>query len=85
MKNYWKNFADQNKWVVIGSDMDGITGYQVVHSSDYLEVKSGCYWGGLTRGLSMNKSEMQELADELNEKNEPAPDNPMRNVWHKFQ
>ena len=78
MSKYWKDFADQNKWVVIGSDMDGITGYQVVHSSDYLEVKSGSYWGGLTRGLSMRKSEMQKLADELNEKNEPAPNNPMR-------
>ena len=79
MSNYWKNFADQNKWVVIGSDMDGITGYQVVHSSDYLEVISpGVKWGGLTRGLSMSKSEMQKLADKLNEKNEPAPDNPFR-------
>ena len=78
MSNYWKDFADQNKWLVIGSDMDGISGYQVVHSSDYLEVKSGSYWGGLTRGLSMSKSEMQKLADALNEKNEPAPDNPFR-------
>lgn len=76
--NYWKNFAAQNKWLVIGSDMDGITGYQVVHSSDYLEVTSGCYSSGLTRGLSMSKSEMQNLADELNDNNEPAPENAMR-------
>lgn len=84
MSNYWKDFADQNKWVVIGSDMDGITGYQVVHSSDYLEVISpGVKWGGLTRGLSMSKSEMQKLADELNEKNEPAPNNPFRKYTPK--
>ena len=77
-QNYWKQFADQNKWIVIGSDMDGITGYQVVHTRDYLEVTSGMYWGGLTKGLSMHRSEMQALADELNAKNEPPPENPFR-------
>ena len=80
MANYWKEFADQNKWLVIGSDMDGLTGYQVVHSRDYRKVRSGTYWGGLVKGLSLDQSEMQTLADELNAKNEPPTDNPLKDL-----
>lgn len=66
------------KWVVIGKDMDGITGYCAVHADDVNEYRSGCYWSGITKGLSMYKSEIQELADELNAQNTPRPNNPFR-------
>jgi len=79
--NYWKEYADQNKWLVIGSDMDGLTGYQVVHSIDARSLRSGSYWGGIVKGLSLNKAEMQVLADELNAKNEPPPENPYRGAF----
>jgi hypothetical protein len=70
----------ENKWVVIGSDMDGLTGYQVVHSLDVRSLQSGSYLGSIVRGLSLNRAEMQKKADELNAINEPAPENPFRNV-----
>ncbi len=70
----------ENKWVVIGSDMDGLTGYQVVHSLDVRNLQSGTYLGSIVRGLSLNRAEMQKVADELNANNEPAPENPFRNV-----
>lgn len=70
-----------NKWIVIGKDMDGITGYCAVHSLDVKEYLGGSYWGGITRGLSMDKAEIQKLADELNAKNEPAPENPFRGAF----
>ena len=69
---------EQNKWVVVGKDMDGLTGYSVIHSLDVKSYLSGTYWGSIMRGLSLNKAEMQALADELNAKNEPAPENPYR-------
>jgi len=72
--------TNQTKWVVVASDMDGLTGYQVVHSLDVECVRSGSYWGGIVRGLSLRKSEMEQLAFELNAKNEPAPENPYRNL-----
>lgn len=71
----------ENKWIVVGTDMDGLTGYQVVHSLDKRSLLSGSYCGSITRGLSLNKAEMQKVADELNAKNEPAPENPFRNVF----
>jgi len=80
-KNYCQEYANQNKWLVIGNDMDGLTGYQVVHSLDALSVRSGSYWGGVVKGLSLNKAEMQSLADELNAKGEPAPENPFRKMF----
>ena len=72
--------ALENKWIVVSSDMDGLTGHQVVHSLDASSVRSGTYWGGIVKGLSLDKSEMQKLADELNANNEPPPDNPMRGL-----
>ena len=68
----------QDKWVVIGKDMDGIIGYSAVHTSDVAEYRSGSYSGSIAKGLSMNKSEIQLLADELNARNEPPADNPFR-------
>lgn len=70
----------KNEWVVICSDMDGLNGYQVVHSLDAIQVMKGTYSGNLVKGLSLDKKKMQKLADKLNAKNEPAPDNPFRNV-----
>jgi hypothetical protein len=70
----------ENKWVVVSSDMDGLTGHQVVHSSDAAQVRSGTYWGGLVKDLSLDRAAMQKVADELNAKNEPPPENPFRNI-----
>jgi hypothetical protein len=70
--------AKENKWVVVSSDMDGLTGHQVVHSSDVATVRSGSYLGGLVKDLSLDRAEMQKVADELNARNEPPPENPFR-------
>ena len=76
----------EHKWVVVGMDMDGITGWQVCSTVDASEVQSGSYSGSVVKGLSRNFDEMQKLADELNAKNEPAPENPFRGVsWRRFQ
>ena len=72
--------SNKNEWVVICSDMDGLYGYQVVHSLDANQVRSGCYSGDLVKGLSLDKAKMQELAAKLNAKNEPAPHNPFRGM-----
>ena len=69
--------TEQNKWVVVGSDMDGLTGYQVVHSTHVRKIHSGCYWGGIVEGLSLNKAEMQTLADELTKQNKAPSDHPL--------
>jgi hypothetical protein len=71
---------NENKWIVIASDMDGLTAYQVVHSLDARQVQSGCYSNRLVKDLSLDKAKMQKVADKLNAKNEPAPENPFRNV-----
>jgi hypothetical protein len=71
----------ENKWIVIGKDMDGLTGYTVVHSLDSRDYLNGNYWGGIIKGLSLDKAEMQTLADQLNAKSEPAPENPYRRVF----
>ena len=68
-------------WIVVGSYMDGVPAFQVVHKLDEKDLRSGSYWGGIVKGLSMNKSEMIQLADELNAKNEPAPENKFRGAF----
>lgn len=74
----------EHKWIVVGTDMDGITGYQCVSTLDEAELRSGSYWGGITEGLSMSSKEMQILADKLNANNTPAPENPYRGInWFK--
>jgi hypothetical protein len=70
----------ENKWVVIGSDMDGLTGYQVVHSTHAHKIRSGCYWGGIVEGLSLNRAEMQELADKLNSENQAPSEDPLAQI-----
>ena len=67
----------ENKWVVIGSDMDGLTGYQVVHSTHAHKIRSGSYWCGIVEGLSLNRAEMQKLADKLNLENKAPSDHPL--------
>jgi len=69
-----------NNWVVVGRDMDGITGYSVVHKDDVRSLTSGMYWGGIIKDLSMDKQAMEKVAAELNAKNEPRPENPFRGL-----
>lgn len=65
--NYWtERFNNLPNYIVVGEDMDGITGYTVIHKKDEKEFKSGTYHMKIMNGLSMNKSEMQELADKMN-------------------
>jgi hypothetical protein len=68
-------------WIVVGSYMDGVPAFQVVHKLDERELRSGSYWGGIVKGLSMNKAEMEKIAEELNVKNEPAPENKFRGAF----
>jgi hypothetical protein len=72
--------ATENKWVVVGSDMDGLTGYQVVHSTHAHKICSGCYWGGIVEGLSLNRAEMQVLADKLNSENKAPSNDPLAQI-----
>lgn len=69
-----------NNWVVIGKDMDGVTGYSVVHKDDVRSFTKGYVWSDSVKGLSMNKKEMEKVAAELNAKNEPRPENPFREM-----
>jgi len=69
-----------NNWVVIGQDMDGLTGYSVVHKDDVRSLTSGYVWSGIRKGLSLDRKEMEKVAAELNAKNEPRPENPFRNL-----
>jgi hypothetical protein len=67
MKNYWEErFEKLPNYIVVGEDMDGITGYTVIHKKDERQYRSGSYNMGITHGLSMSKSEMQKVADEMN-------------------
>ena len=69
--NYWtERFNNLPNYIVVGRDMDGITGYTVVHKNDEREFLSGFYHSKIMNGLSMSKSEMQKLADEMNTKSE---------------
>tara|TARA_R110000868_G_scaffold225732_1_gene478010 strand:- start:983 stop:1237 length:255 start_codon:yes stop_codon:yes gene_type:complete len=82
--NYWKQKQKEELamgWLVVAKDMDGLTSYLVCHALDAPDVRTGSYWSGVTRGSSLNKQEMQDLADELNAKNEPAADNIFRGAF----
>lgn len=66
-KTYWEERYDNlPNYIVVGEDMDGIIGYTVIHKKDEKEFRSGCYLWSIMNGLSMNKSEMQKLADKMN-------------------
>ena len=70
-KTYWEErYESLPNYIVIGEDMDGITGYTVIHKKDERQYRSGCYNMGITNGLSMKRSEMQELADKMNKNGE---------------
>lgn len=67
--NYWvERFNNLPNYIVVGRDMDGVTGYTVIHKKDESEWNSSCYRSEIMHGLSMNKSDMQKLADEMNNK-----------------
>lgn len=69
-KTYWEErYENLPNYIVVGRDMDGVTGYTVLHKKDEREYLSGCYHSGIMNGLSMRRSEMQELADEMNKNN----------------
>jgi len=69
--NYWEErFNNLPNYIVVGEDMDGITGYTVIHKKDEKQWRSGSYHMSIMNGLSMVKSEMQKLADEMNSKEE---------------
>ena len=66
-KNYWEErFEKLPNYIVVGRDMDGVTGYSVIHKNDEKEFWSGCYRGSIINGLSLNKSQMEKLADKMN-------------------
>jgi hypothetical protein len=71
---------NENKWIVVGRDMDGLTGYCVVHADDKRDLLSGCFWGGIIKDLSLNRKDMEKVAAELNAKNEPRPENIFRGI-----
>ena len=50
---------------------------RVVHSTHAHKIRSGCYWGGIVEGLSLNRAEMQALADKLNSENKAPSDHPL--------
>jgi hypothetical protein len=82
-KNYWQIKREQELaqgWIVVASDMDGITGYEVVHALDAPDVRRGNYWLGCVQKLTRDRKEAQDFADQLNAKNEPAPENPRRGL-----
>jgi hypothetical protein len=55
-----------NKYIVVGKDMDGLTGWMVIDRANKDELYSGAYRGSIMLGLSLDKKEMVELADNLN-------------------
>lgn len=83
MKNYWQQKREEELakgWLVIASDMDGLTGYQVIHALDAPSVRGGAYWMGVVKKLTLDRKEAQDYADKLNAKNEPAPENRFRQL-----
>lgn len=66
-KSYWEErYENLPNYIVVGRDMDGVTGYTVIHKKDENEWKSTCYRSSIMNGLSMSKLEMQTLAAEMN-------------------
>lgn len=54
-------------YIVVGKDMDGLTGWMVIKSSDKTELFSGAFRGEIILGLSLQKQEMVDLANKLNQ------------------
>lgn len=69
MKNYWEErYKKLPNYIVVGRDGDGMSYYTVVHKKHEREFYSSCYHSSITHGMSLIKSEMQKLADEMNQK-----------------
>tara|TARA_R100000951_G_scaffold28525_1_gene24439 strand:+ start:65 stop:280 length:216 start_codon:yes stop_codon:yes gene_type:complete len=67
MTNYWtERYNNLPNYIVVGADMDGITGFTVVHKDNEKEFNSGNYRGEIMNGLSINRKEMQDKADKMN-------------------
>ena len=65
--NYWtERYNKLPNYIVVGKDMDGVVGYTVLHKDNEREYMSGMYNMGIMNGLSMNRQEMQDLADKMN-------------------
>ena len=65
--NYWEErYKNLPNYIVVSADGDGVDYYTVVHKKDEREFYSGCYHSSITHGISLRKSEMQKLADEMN-------------------
>ena len=57
-----------------GTWMDGLPVWIVIRPEDLTEFNSGCYDGSILKGLSLDKKEMEALADKLNKDEEKAID-----------
>ena len=67
LTNYWtERYNNLPNYIVVGEDMDGITGFTVVHKDNEREFNSGCYSSEIMNGLSMSRKEMQDKADKMN-------------------
>ena len=83
MANYWKEKRKTELaqgWLVVASDMDGLTGYQVVHALDAPDVRNGSYWGGCVDHLTLNKAEAEARAAQLNKDGVEPPENAFRGL-----
>lgn len=83
MTNYWKQKREEELaigWLVVARDMDGLTAFSAVHALDADDMRRGSYWGGISKCLTLDPAEAQRVADELNAKGEPAPENPLRGI-----
>ena len=84
MANYWKEKREQELaqgWLVVSSDMDGVTGYKVVHALDVNDVRRGSYWGGAVKHITLNSKEANEFASQLNQNNVEPPENLFRGAF----
>jgi hypothetical protein len=69
-KNYWvERYENLPDYIVVQQDMDGLTGYTVIHKKDENEFYSRSYRGSIILGLSLDKSKMEKLAKKMNKKN----------------
>jgi hypothetical protein len=68
VQNYWQErYNNLPNYIVVAADGDGVDYYTVIHKKNENEFRSGCYHSDITHGISLKKSEMQELADKMNQ------------------
>ena len=83
MANYWEEKRKRELaqgWLVLASDMDGLTGYQVVHALDAPSVRKGYYGAGCVNHLTLNKAEAIARAEQLNKDGVEPPENNFRGL-----